>query len=78
MLKRIFLTLNTLNTRTRLVLAGAGFALVHVAAALLYTASAPYLGALSGLVGLALFMVGSRSPGREKKSVSAKSFYLRA
>ena len=68
--------LSILDAKIRVASAVTGFVLVHIAAGLLYTATAPYLGAIAGIIGLALFMAGSRSPARD--TISKKSFYLKA
>ena len=43
----------------RLAMAVSGFVLVHLAAYFLYTATAPYLGSVIGILGLLMFVSGS-------------------
>ena len=63
----------------RLAMAVSGFVLVHLAAYFLYTATAPYLGSVIGILGLLMFVSGSGrpSPTRAKKSGGRKYYYLK-
>lgn len=79
MLETFFHLISRVNNGLHMRLTIAGFALIHIAAVLLFTAAAPYVGLLLAFVGFALYGIGVRRPFlKPQKSASPGSKFFKA